>query len=365
MARLGGDEFTVLLPTLRNQEDAIVIARKILETVRQPFHIDGRDLYVTTSVGVSIYPEDGTNADVLLKNADTAMYQAKENGRNNIQSFNAFVNARTLERLALENGLRKGLARSEFELYYQPIIDLPTGAIHGCEALLRWNHPDAGLITPGNFISLAEETGLMIPIGTWVLEEATRQAAKWHKDGFPNLSIAVNVSASQIQQPDFNTTVRNTIAASGIDPSLLEIEITESYAMQDPEASAATLQELKSLGVCISVDDFGTGYSSLSYLKRFPIDTLKIDASFVRDMGDDVDTVEIVNAIVAMGHNLRLRIVAEGVELETQRSRLIESGCDRAQGYLYSPPIRVQTFEQLLRKHGVSTVEWKRKAAGS
>ena len=358
VARLGGDEFTVLLPSLRSQEDAIAIARKIMETVRAPFHIDGRELYVTTSIGVSIFPEDGSQADVLLKNADTAMYQAKENGRNNIQSFNAVVNARTLERLALENGLRQGLARSEFELYYQPIIELATGGLHGCEALLRWNHPEAGLIPPGNFIGLAEETGLMVPIGTWVLEEATRQAARWHEAGYSNLAIAVNVSGSQIEHPDFRAHVRNAIEMSGINPSLLEVEITESYAMQDPEASAATLQELKKLGVSISVDDFGTGYSSLSYLKRFPIDTLKIDASFVRDMNDDLDTAEIVNAIVAMGHNLRLQIVAEGVELPDHRARLLESRCDRAQGYYYSPPLRRQAFEELLRLHGTSTDAW-------
>lgn len=363
VARLGGDEFTVLLPALRLQEDGISIAHKILEIIRQPFQLDGRELFVTTSIGVSIFPEDGSQADVLLKNADTAMYQAKENGRDNVQSFNAVVNARTLERLALENGLRQGLARQEFEVYYQPIIDLATGHVHGCEALLRWNHPEAGLIPPANFIGLAEETGLMVPVGTWVLEEATREAARWHAAGFSNLAIAVNVSASQIQQPDFIERVWKAIESSAIHPSLLEIEITESYAMQDPEASAATLHELKALGVSISVDDFGTGYSSLSYLKRFPIDTLKIDASFVRDISDDLDTAEIVNAIVAMGHNLRLKIVAEGVELETHLTRLLASQCDRAQGYYYSPPMRSKSLNDRLRKYGTSIERWSMKSA--
>lgn len=358
VARLGGDEFTVLLPSLRTQEDAVSIARKILDTIRSPFLLDEKELYVTTSIGISLFPEDGDNADALLKNADTAMYQAKENGRNNIQSFNALVNARTLERLALENGLRRGLARGEFELHYQPIFDLRSGAVHGCEALLRWNHPEAGLIPPGNFIRLAEETGLMVPIGSWVLNEATRQAASWHRDGYPGLSVAVNVSGAQIQRADFNERVRTAIDESGIEPALLEIEITESYAMEDPATSVATLQDLKALGVSISVDDFGTGYSSLSYLKRFPIDTLKIDASFVRDMHEDPDTAEIVNAIIAMGHNLRLAIVAEGVELEEQRQRLIENRCDRAQGYLYATPLKAADFEKLLRSHADRTGQW-------
>lgn len=359
VARLGGDEFTVLLPSLRAQEDAISIARKILETIREPFFIEGRELFVTTSIGVSIFPEDGNQADALIKSADTAMYQAKENGRNNIQSYNAVVNARTLERLAFENGLRQGLARSEFEIYYQPIVDLATGWLHGCEALLRWNHPEAGLIPPANFIALAEETGLMISIGSWVLEEAAAQAARWHSEGFGDLAVAVNVSGSQIERVDFIEQVWRAIRESGIDPSLLEIEITESYAMADPEASAETLQELKALGVSICVDDFGTGYSSLSYLKRFPIDTLKIDASFIRDMNEDVDTAEIVSAIIAMGHNLRLQIVAEGVELDEHRVRLLENRCDRAQGYFYSPPLRIEAFENMLREHAARTGQWK------
>lgn len=349
VARLGGDEFTVLLPTLRSQEDAVSIARKILETIRAPFFIEGRELFVTTSIGVSIFPDDGEQADELIKNADTAMYQAKENGRNNIQSFNAVVNARTLERLALENGLRRGLAHSEFEIYYQPIIDLPSGGLHGCEALLRWNHPENGVIPPGNFIRLAEETGLMVPIGTWVLNEAASQLGRWHAEGFDDLKIAVNVSASQIQQADFIDHVWAAIDRAGIEPRFLEIEITESYAMEDPEVSAETLAQLKAVGVSISVDDFGTGYSSLSYLKRFPIDTLKIDASFVRDMNDDEDTAEIVSAIIAMGRNLRLRIVAEGVELEQHRDRLLENRCDRAQGFLYSPPLTADAFVAFLR----------------
>jgi diguanylate cyclase (GGDEF)-like protein/PAS domain S-box-containing protein len=362
VARLGGDEFTILLPAIRADEDAILIARKILDSIRQPFLIHGRELYVTTSIGVSLYPEDGDRADILLKNADTAMYQAKELGRNNIQPFNAVVNARTLERLALENGLRRGLAQGDFELYYQPIFELSTGRLHGLEALLRWNHPDAGVILPADFIGLAEETGLMIPLGKWVLQEATARAVEWHRAGFTDISVAVNVSASQVQKSDFIDTVREAIELSGIDPTLLEIEITESYAMEDPEKSVRTLEELKSLGVCISVDDFGTGYSSLSYLKRFPIDTLKIDASFVRDMTDDLDTAEIVNAIIAMGHNLRLEVVAEGVEQDTHRQHLIESRCDRVQGHLYSPPLQHLALEDLLREHGARTKQWERHA---
>jgi diguanylate cyclase (GGDEF)-like protein/PAS domain S-box-containing protein len=363
VARLGGDEFTILLPAIRSDEDAIHIARKILDSIRQPFLIHGRELYVTTSIGVSLYPEDGDRADILLKNADTAMYQAKELGRNNIQPFNAVVNVRTLERLALENGLRRGLAQDEFELYYQPIFELSSGKLHGVEALLRWNHPDAGVILPANFIGLAEETGLMIPLGKWVLEKATAQAVEWHRAGFNDISVAVNVSASQVQKSDFIDSVREAIELSGIDPTLLEIEITESYAMEDPEKSVETLEELKSLGVCISVDDFGTGYSSLSYLKRFPIDTLKIDASFIRDMTLDIDTAEIVNAIIAMGHNLRLEVVAEGVEQDSHRDHLLESRCDRVQGHLYSPPLQNEALGTLLREHGSRTKQWETRAA--
>ncbi|MDX1584996.1 MAG: EAL domain-containing protein, partial [Thermoanaerobaculia bacterium] len=350
VARLGGDEFSVLAPALRQQEDAIAIARKVLDVIRAPFNLEGRELFVTTSIGVSIFPEDGEQADELIKNADTAMYQAKERGRNNIQPFNEVVNVRTLERLALENGLRRGLARSEFEMYYQPIVDLESGNVHGCEALLRWNHPDSGLIPPGNFIWLAEETGLMIPIGSWVLNEAASRIGEWHRKGLGDLSMAINVSASQIQQKDFIEQVRSAIDRADIAPEFLEIEITESYAMEDPQASAATLAELKEVGVSISVDDFGTGHSSLSYLKSFPIDTLKIDASFVRDMIDDEDTAEIVNAIIAMGHNLRLKVVAEGVEQEEHRVRLLEKRCDRVQGFMYSRPLSADAFEAFMRK---------------
>ena len=349
VARLGGDEFTLLLPGLLRPEDAAVVAQKILEALRYPFHIEGREFYITTSVGISSYPEDGVDAETLIKNADTAMYQAKEIGRDNYQLFNAHVNARALQRISLEHGLRRCLAHEELEVHYQPIFDYRSGAISGMEALLRWHHPEMGFIPPTVFIPLAEAIGVMIPIGTWVLRTACRQARAWHGAGFPDLSLAVNLSLTQLQQPDLVQMVRETLAESGVPARLLELEITESSAMQSPENSIRTLYELKRLGLRISLDDFGTGHSSLSYLKRFPIDTLKVDQSFVRDITSDPDTAAIVTAIVAMGHSLRLKVIAEGVEYTEQSTFLKRVGCDQMQGFLISPPVPASDFLQLLR----------------
>jgi diguanylate cyclase (GGDEF)-like protein/PAS domain S-box-containing protein len=344
VARLGGDEFTVLLPRLHRSDDAAPIAMKIIEAIRYPFHIEGREFFITTSIGISLFPEDGVDAETLIKNADTAMYQAKEVGRDNYQLFNAIVNAKALQRIALEHGLRRALANEEFEVHYQPIYDLRSGKVTGMEALLRWTHPQLGAIPPSTFIPLAEATGIMIPIGTWALREACRQAREWHEAGHKSLSLAVNLSVTQLQQTDLVDRVRQILAETGLPARLLELEITESSAMQSPETSIRTLYDLKKLGLRISLDDFGTGHSSLSYLKRFPIDTLKIDQSFVRDITEDPDTAAIVTAIIAMAHSLRLKVIAEGVEFTEQANFLRRHACDQMQGYLIKPPVAGPEF---------------------
>jgi diguanylate cyclase (GGDEF)-like protein/PAS domain S-box-containing protein len=344
VARLGGDEFTVLLPRLARSEDAAPIAEKIIEAIRYPFHIEGREFFTTTSIGISLFPEDGTDAETLIKSADTAMYQAKELGRDNYQLFNALVNAKALQRIALEHGLRKVLVNGELEVHYQPIFDLRTNRITGMEALLRWNHPQMGAIPPATFIPVAEATGVMSSIGTWALETACRQAKEWHDAGHRTLSLAVNLSVTQLQQADLVDRVRAILQETGLPPRLLELEITESSAMQSPETSIRTLYDLKKLGLRISLDDFGTGHSSLSYLKRFPIDTLKIDQSFVRDINSDPDTAAIVTAIIAMAHSLRLKVIAEGVEFTEQANFLRRHACDQMQGYLITPPVSAARF---------------------
>jgi diguanylate cyclase (GGDEF)-like protein/PAS domain S-box-containing protein len=348
VARLGGDEFTVLLPTIHQSEDAAPVAMKIIEAVRYPFHIEGREFFTTTSIGISLFPEDGVDAETLIKNADTAMYQAKEVGRDNYQLFNAVVNAKALQRIVLEHGLRKALANEELEVHYQPIFDLRNNSITGMEALLRWNHPTLGSIPPTTFIPLAEATGVMIPIGTWALREACRQAKTWHVAGHRSLSLAVNLSVTQLQQTDLAHRVRDILAETGLPPRLLELEITESSAMQSPETSIRMLYELKKLGIRISLDDFGTGHSSLSYLKRFPIDTLKIDQSFVQDITSDPDTAAIVTAIIAMAHSLRLKVIAEGVEFTEQMNFLRRHGCDQMQGFLITPPVSATAFLEFM-----------------
>ena len=348
VARLGGDEFTLLVPALGHSEDAAVVAQKILDAIRYPFHIEGREFFTTTSVGISIYPEDGTDAATLIKNADTAMYQAKELGRDNYQLFNAFVNAKALQRIAIEQGLRKALVNDELEIHYQPIHDFRSGRISGMEALLRWNHPELGRIPPNTFIPIAEATGMMVPIGAWCMRTACMQARTWQRAGFQNLSLAVNLSVTQLQQPDLVQRVREVLTETGLQPHLLELEITEGSAMQSPETIARTLVELKHLGVRISLDDFGTGHSSLAYLKRFPIDTLKIDQSFVREIHSDPDSAAIVMAIIAMAHSLRLKVIAEGVELTEQAAFLKRYSCDQMQGYLIKAPVPASEFLDLI-----------------
>jgi diguanylate cyclase (GGDEF)-like protein len=348
VARLGGDEFTILLPNLIASDDAAPVAQKILDSIRAPFHIEERELFTSTSIGISLYPEDAADAETLIKNADTAMYQAKEQGRDNYQLFNAYVNARALQRIALEHALRRALINEEFDVFFQPIVDLRTGVVTGMEALLRWNHPELGSVPPSTFIPLAESTGIMMPIGAWALRQACMRAKEWQDAGFHNLSLAVNLSVTQLQSVDLVQRVRAALDETGLPADQLELEITESSAMQSPEISLRVLSELKKLGIRISLDDFGTGHSSLAYLKRLPIDTVKIDQSFVRDIDADPNSAAIVTAIIAMAHSLRLKVIAEGVELEEQAIFLRRYGCDMMQGFLFTKPVPAHEFGILL-----------------
>jgi diguanylate cyclase (GGDEF)-like protein/PAS domain S-box-containing protein len=358
VARLGGDEFTLLVPMLGESDDASRLAQKLLESIHQPFDIDGRELFTTTSIGVSVFPEDGSDAGTLIRNADTAMYQAKEKGRNNYQLFNAELNSRSLERLAIENDLRRAITGKEFVNYYQPVIDLRNGRISGMEALVRWQHPHLGLLGPGTFIPIAEGAGLMDEIGEIVLRDATRQARLWQLAGFRGLHLAVNLSARQLHDPDLPRRVDLILEETELPPTSLTLEITESSAMQHAETSVKILEAIKLRGIDIAVDDFGVGHSSLNYLKRFPVDVLKIDQSFVHDISEDADTAAIVTGIIALGHKLRLSIIAEGVETTEQRDFLRNHDCDMVQGFLYSVPLPADAFEDFLRDSNEKTGQW-------
>ena len=350
VARLGGDEFVILLPDLERVEDLPKMAERVISVVRMPFTVDAHELYVTTSVGIAVYPEDGAGVETLLKNADTAMYRAKDLGRNSYQLYTPAMNARSFERLAMEASLRHALTRGEFVLAYQVKVDLASGRMSGVEALLRWHHPDLGLVSPADFIPLAENMGLIAEIGAWVMEAACRQCKGWHDLGLPPVGIAVNVSALQFREDNVPAMVGRALAASGLDPRHLELELTESVLMQRVEEVAAVLHEMRALGVRVSIDDFGTGYSSLSYLKRMPIDALKIDRSFVGDITEDGDGAEIVNTIVNLAHNLKLKAVAEGVETPAQAAFLRDCGCDEIQGYLVSRPVSAEDLISLFNR---------------
>ncbi len=339
VARLGGDEFTVILEGITSSEDATIVARKILQVMGKPFVLDGHEVFVTTSVGITIFPIDASGIDELLKNADTAMYRAKEHGRNNYQFYTADMNAKAVEHLIMEGSLRHALERDEFILHFQPQVDLHSREITGMEALLRWNHPDLGLLYPNQFMLLAEETGLIISIGEWVLEQACKQAVEWRDRGIPPLRMAVNLSALQFRKNDLVAVIAGILDFSGLDPQFLELEITESFLMENVDSAITKLQDLSALGVHLAIDDFGTGYSSLSYLKRFPLNALKIDQSFVRDISTDSDDAAIVEAIIALAHSLHLRVMAEGVETEEQLNFLRTRGCDLVQGFLVSHPL--------------------------
>jgi diguanylate cyclase (GGDEF)-like protein/PAS domain S-box-containing protein len=348
VARLGGDEFTVLIAGLAADEDALKVAHKILETIRLPFRIDGRELFVTTSIGIALYPSDGLDAETLVRNADTAMYRAKDQGRDHCQLYTPAMNSRALERLSLESRLRQALQNEELTIHYQPVVDIASGVVRGAEALLRWNHPELGLLPPSEFIPLAEASGLILGVGEWVLRRACEQMRQWHDRGFPGLSVAVNLSTRQFQQADLVSQVTRALADSNLPAGALELEITETNAMQNAEASVVALGGLKALGVKISLDDFGTGYSSLSYLKRFPIDSIKLDQSFVHDVTSDPDDAAIATAVIAMAHSLELVVVAEGVETEDQLAFLRQHACDLMQGHLLASAMPAEDFEQFL-----------------
>ena len=349
VARLGGDEFVVVVTDIDDAEDVAVISAKILRTLAQPLTVEGKDVFVTASIGIAMYPHDGEHGEGLLRNADVAMYRVKEHGRNNYRFYTPEMSHMALDRLDMEGNLRRALERDELEVYYQPIVSLATGGVVGAEALLRWKHPRIGMIPPSEFIPLAEETGLIIQIGDLVLHQVCHQIRAWRDAGLPPLHVAINISARQFRQEDLAGHVRSVLAETGLDGSALEFELTESMVMHDIENTLLTLRELKALGALLSLDDFGTGYSSLAYLKRFPIDTLKIDRSFVRDINSDSDDAAIAHAVIAMAHSLGLQVVAEGVETETQLELLRSYNCDRFQGYLFSRPVPAEEFSLLLQ----------------
>jgi diguanylate cyclase (GGDEF)-like protein len=347
---LGGDEYAVILSNIPHMQDVTRAAEKIVTALAQPFILEGHEIFITTSIGISIYSSDGEDRETLIKNAETAMYRAKEMNRDNYQFYSPEMNAKAVEQLSLENSLRKALGRKEFLLYYQPQVDIETGQIVGVEALLRWYRPDLGLISPADFIPLAEENGLIVPIGEWVLRTACEQNKAWQEAGFSPIRVSVNLSMRQFQQKNLAKTIARILKETDLDARWLKLEITESVVMHNAEETIATLHELKALGVHISIDDFGTGYSSLSYLKSFPIDTLKIDRSFVRDITTDTNDSAITKAVITLAHSLKLKVIAEGVETEGQLAYLRENQCDQMQGFLFSRPIPTTDFEKLLEK---------------
>ncbi len=348
IARFGGDEFVVLMRDCKIPADAAETAQKLLTAVAEPLLVEGQEYHLTASIGISAFPGDGENAQTIMKHADIAMYRAKEHGKNNYQFYSSQMNLHSFERLVLERFLRHALEQDEFQVYYQPKIDLVTGCVTGMEALLRWMHPGMGMISPTKFIPLAEETGLIVPIGAWVLRAACAQNRAWQDEGLPPLRVAVNLSARQFAQDDLHALILAVLQETGLAPELLELEITESVTMDNPEHAATLLKQLKALGIRLAIDDFGTGYSSLSYLKRFPIDNVKIDRSFIKDIPDDEDDVAITQAVIAMAHSLRLKVIAEGVESEQHLAFLREHECDEAQGYLFGAPMPAHEFRELM-----------------
>ncbi|MEI6305819.1 MAG: EAL domain-containing protein [Deltaproteobacteria bacterium] len=348
VARLGGDEFLVVLPDLHDCDHAATVAQKIIDSISNHFLIRDIELHTSTSIGISLFPEDGVANEELIANADVAMYRAKESGRNNYQFFTPTMNNSSYERLTMENKLRRALERQEFVLYYQPQVNMATGRIIGSEALVRWQHPEMGLVPPGIFIPIVEESGLIVPIGEWVLREACRQNMAWQKEGLPPITVAVNLSAVQFHQKNLTEMVYEVLQSTGLSSSWLELEITESGIMQNSEASVNKLHELKQMGLKLSIDDFGTGYSSLSYLKKFPLDKLKIDQSFVRDITTNQDDAAIVGAIIGMAKSLKLRVIAEGVETRDHLNFLHANDCFEMQGYFFSKPVPADVFQRLV-----------------
>jgi diguanylate cyclase (GGDEF)-like protein/PAS domain S-box-containing protein len=348
-ARTGGDEFVLVLPGRADEAEAAATVRAVMEALAAPLRLHGQDLVMTGSAGLAAWPVDGLDAAALIQHAEVAMYRAKDLGRNAVQFYTPAMNARARERMALEGALRSALAHGEFELYYQPQVDLLSGSVVGLEALIRWRHPSLGMVRPDRFIHLAEETGLIVPIGAWVLRTACRQSRAWERAGYGAIRIAVNLSARQFAQPGLVADIERVLAETGLAPGCLDIELTETLVMEDVEGAIRTMGELKGMGVKLSIDDFGTGYSSLSYLRRFPVDVLKIDRSFVRDITSSEDDAAMVSAIIELARGLRMRVIAEGVETEAQLDYLKRRGCDEVQGHVYARAAPGADVEALLR----------------
>lgn len=348
VARLSGDEFALFLPALHRVDDAAIVARRVRRAMSQPFEIEGKEMVVTCTIGISSFPEDGDEAAVLLKHAGMAAHHAKQRGGNTYRFYSKEINARSHERMSLESELRKALDNEELVLFYQPKIDTSTGLMTGAEALIRWQHPRHGLVPPMKFIPIAEDTGLIVPIGEWVFQMACRQASQWQQAGFGNIPIAVNVSPKQVRRHQLIETIRKALEGAVLDSQWLTVELTESAVMDNARQNILILHEMKEMGLKLSIDDFGTGYSSLSYLKRFPLNELKIDRSFLRDLSSESDDAAIVSAIIALAKNLNLHVVAEGVENREQLAFLKDKGCEQCQGYLFSKPLPVVEFTQRL-----------------
>ena len=351
VARLGGDEFVILIEEVNDLSQVATVAHKILTAIIKPMTLMGEECRVTASIGISMYPKDAEDEQSLMKNADIAMYLAKEEGKNNYQFYSEDIQSKSLERLSIETNLRFALERNELSLHYQAKVDFKTNAITGVEALLRWQNPYLGSVTPTQFIPVAEETGLIIPIGRWVLKTACAQNVAWQQQGLPAVCMAVNLSLRQLMDDNLIDDIRTALNDSGMAPNLLELEITESMVMHNPARMIAMLAKIKSMGVRLAIDDFGTGYSSLAQIKHFPIDTLKVDRSFIRNIPQDAEDKAITEAIIAMGKTLSLTVVAEGVETEEQMNFLKEHSCDEMQGFYFSKPIAPEQFADLLRKH--------------
>jgi diguanylate cyclase (GGDEF)-like protein len=354
VGRLGGDEFAVLLQEVADPSQASAVARNILSVVTKPVVILGQECRVTASIGICVHPDEGQDDQSVMKNADMAMYLAKEEGKNMFQFFSNTMKPHSIERLALETNLRRALELHEFSLHYQAKVNFKTGVITGVEALLRWQNPELGSVSPARFIPLAEETGLIVPIGTWVLRTACEQNVAWQAEGLPPLRMSVNLSMRQLNDEGLVREIQAVLADTGMDASLLELEVTESTIMHNAERAVKILTSIKDLGVRLAIDDFGTGYSSLAHLKRFPIDTLKVDRSFIREVPNDVEDKAIAEAIIAMGKTLSLTVVAEGVETPEQQAFLSDRLCDEMQGYYFSTPVAAQDFAELLRRYSPS-----------
>ncbi|HZS46320.1 MAG TPA: EAL domain-containing protein [Blastocatellia bacterium] len=345
---MGGSEFAIMLTQIGNSEKAVEAAQHILGAFESPFKLEGQDIYLTCSLGISMFPDDGKDAQSLVRNASAALERAKELSGNSYQFYTANMNAKAMKQLSIEHKIRQALTRNEFTVFFQPQLDLISGQVVGSEALCRWIHPEMGMVSPGEFIPIAEASGLIVPIGEFVLRMACKQTKVWEESGLASLRIAVNISAHQFQKPNLVQTVAEILGETGLDPKKLELELTESAVMKNPETAIATLRELKAMGLQISIDDFGTGYSSLSYLKRFPLDILKIDQSFMRDATKDPNDAAIVKAIITLAHSLNLLVIAEGVETEEQLHFLRQLGCDEMQGFLFSRPLPADDMKKLL-----------------